>query len=63
MHKVVIDWCDACIQGKSMKSNRPLNHGLLEPIVSIRPFELVNIDIQGPYNVLHRQCYKMIKSE
>jgi hypothetical protein len=49
MHKDVHDWADSCIKCKQHKPNQPLNHGLLQPILASNPFQLVGIDIKGPY--------------
>ena len=47
MYRDVKAWVDACIPCKA-KVNQPLNHGLLVPIKTVKPFEMVGMDIIGP---------------
>ena len=49
MHRDVTDWVGGCVKCKQHKPNQPLNHGLLQPIIASSPFQLVGIDIKGPY--------------
>ena len=48
MFKDTMDWVGACISCKQHKTNQPLSNGLLIPIITTKPFELVCIDIIGP---------------
>ena len=59
IYKDVVDWTDACLQCKRHKTNQPKSHGLLEPILTSKPFELVEIDLKGPYKLTPRG-YKYI---
>jgi hypothetical protein len=45
------DWVNACVQCRRFKSDRPLQHGLLTPIVTTHPFQLVSMDIKGPLHL------------
>ena len=40
-------WIDSCSTCSGIKTNRP-NHGLLQPIVTKSPFEIVGADVMGP---------------
>ena len=48
MHRDCCDWVAACTSCFGHKSNQPLSNGLLIPIVSTKPFELLGMDILGP---------------
>ena len=48
MQADVASWTNACKQCRQAKPTRPLNHGLLVPIVTTYPFEIVGMDILGP---------------
>ena len=48
MHRDCCDYVAACTLCFSHKANQPLSQGLLIPIVSIKPFELLTMDILGP---------------
>ena len=39
---------NACLQCARVKTNMPKSHGLLQPIITSRPFEIVAMDIMGP---------------
>ena len=41
-------WVNSCLKCNQVKPTQPLNHGLLQPIVTTRPFEIVGADILGP---------------
>ena len=41
-------WIAGCLGCKISKTVLPLAHGKLIPIISLRPFELLCIDIMGP---------------
>ena len=49
LHRDVCDWVAACKECFGHKTNQPLFHGLLEPIISTSPFELLGLDIKGPF--------------
>jgi hypothetical protein len=48
MHRDCCDWVAACTSCFKHKANQPLSHGLLIPILSSKPFELLGMDILGP---------------
>ena len=41
-------WINSCVKCKQVKPTQPLNHGLLQPIATTHPFEMVGVDILGP---------------
>lgn len=45
----VCDWVASCTKSFSHKANQPLSHGKLIPIISIRPIQLICVDILGPF--------------
>jgi hypothetical protein len=51
MHKDINDWVNACEVCSKVKANQPKSNGLLIPIVTSAPFELIGIDILGPFKV------------
>ena len=48
MYNDVNNWVNACLVCRKAKPVKPTYHGLLQPIVTTRPFEIVGIDILGP---------------
>ena len=48
MYTDVSRWVNACVDCRQVKSTRPLNHGLLQPISTTHPFEIIGMDILGP---------------
>ena len=40
MYTDVSRWVNACVDCRQVKSTRPLNHGLLQPISTTHPFEI-----------------------
>jgi hypothetical protein len=48
MHRDCCDWVSACVSCFKHKANQPLSHGLLIPIRSTKPFQLLGMDIVGP---------------
>ena len=42
-------WVNACLKCNKVKTTQKLNHGLLVPIVVKQPFEMVGVDIVGPF--------------
>ena len=51
MHRDCCDWVAACTLCFGHKANQPLSQGLLIPIVSTKPFELLTMDILGPLKI------------
>ena len=51
MFKDINDWVAACPKCSSVKTNIPKRNGLLQPIVTVKPFEIVAVDIMGPLTV------------
>jgi len=51
MHTHICDWVNACIKCKQIKPDRALHNGLLIPIKTSSPFEIVGIDIVGPFHL------------
>jgi transposase InsO family protein len=49
MNKDILDWVAACTDCIKYKAVRPLSHGTLIPIISTRPFEILGVDILGPF--------------
>ena len=49
LRNYVEKWVTNCVQCIKFKAKQPLNHGLLNPIKSTSPFELVALDIVGPF--------------
>ena len=50
MYKDVADWVKSCITCNRVKPSRPIRNGLLSPIVTTHPFEMVGVDIVGPFS-------------
>lgn len=48
-------WCRSCQACKRVKPPPPTKNGLLQPITTTRPFELVSMDIVGPFKTTQRQ--------
>ena len=44
----ISQWVAACPKWSTVKTNMPHNAGLLQPIITTQPFEMVAIDIMGP---------------
>ena len=42
-------WVKACLTCRKHKPAQPTYHGLLEPVKARSPFEIVGIDIMGPF--------------
>ena len=42
-------WVNSCRKCTQHKRYKPHNHGLLMPITSLYPFQIVGIDIAGPF--------------
>lgn len=42
-------WVASCKTCRQFKDTQPLSHGYLIPIISTHPFEIVGVDISGPY--------------
>ena len=59
LYRDTLDWVAACTVCFKHKTNQPLNHGLLIPIVANGPFEIVGCDIIGPFKV-SKNGYKYI---
>jgi transposase InsO family protein len=55
----VCDWVASCTKCFSHKANQPLSHGKLIPIISVRPFQLICVDILGPFKKSENE-YKYI---
>jgi hypothetical protein len=51
MHKNISDWVNACEKCRKFKPDQPHRHGLLIPINVQNPFEIVGIDIIGPFHL------------
>ena len=51
MYRDTINWCAACLKCIQHKTGKPISNGLLIPIITTQPFEIVSIDIKGPYKV------------
>ena len=59
MHRDITNWvaaCQICIKHKAMQ---PKSNGLMIPIVTTFPFQLLGVDIQGPFKV-SKNGYKYI---
>ena len=54
MHEDCVNWVAACLKCRASKPNQPIANGLLEPIVSTRPFQLLTLDIKGPLRISKR---------
>ena len=48
MHEDCKNWVAVCQTCQKVKLNQPISSGLLKPIISSEPFELLGIDILGP---------------
>jgi hypothetical protein len=51
MFSDVCKWVQSCGKCNSVKANQPLNNGLLQPIITRKPFEIVAADIMGPLTI------------
>jgi hypothetical protein len=51
LYQYAREWVKACDTCTKHKTPAPLNHGLLIPIVTTRPFQIVAIDLVGPLQV------------
>ena len=51
MSKDTANWVAACLKCTQHKSGRPLSNGLLIPIITTQPFEMICMDIKGPYKI------------
>ena len=49
MSRDVKRWVGACVKCNKVKTTQQLSNGLLEPIVTKQPFEIVGVDILGPF--------------
>ena len=49
MYADVSRWTNACLKCQAVKPTRPLSNGLLQPIVTKRPFEKLGMDILGHF--------------
>lgn len=54
MYDDVSRWVRACVECNSVKSHQLKSHGLLVPLKVSYPFELVGIDIVGPFKTTKR---------
>ena len=48
MHADCTNWVNACETCQKVKLNQPKSSGLLVPIKSSKPFEIIEVDIVGP---------------
>ena len=51
MSKDTANWVAACLKCTQHKAGRPLSNGLLIPIITTQPFEMICMDIKGPYKI------------
>jgi transposase InsO family protein len=51
MTRDIRDFVSACLECNKVKPAQPTHHGLLRPIVTTKPFEIVGIDIFGPIHI------------
>ena len=51
MFQDINQWVAACPKCSRIKANVPKRAGLLQPIFTTRPFELVAADIMGPLTI------------
>ena len=51
MFQDINQWVAACPKCSRIKSNDPKRAGLLQPIITTKPFELVAADIMGPLTI------------
>jgi hypothetical protein len=49
MNADISNWVNACKTCSRVKANQPKSNGLLVPIVTSQPFEMVGMDIVGPF--------------
>ena len=54
-----MDWVASCTECFKHKTSQPLYHGQLIPIVSQGPFEIIGLDIIGPFKT-SKNGYKYI---
>ena len=54
MSRDTVNWVAACKKCTQHKTGQPLSNGLLIPIITTQPFEMVCMDIKGPYKVTSR---------
>ena len=59
MYTDIRRWVSACVKCRQIKDPQPKSHGLLQPIKTTYPFEIVGIDILGPLKTTARG-YKYI---
>ena len=61
MYSDVSKWTKGCLTCQSVKPTRPLQHGLLQPIVTVRPFEILGVDILGRFpKTAEGYCYVLV---
>ena len=51
MAKDIRSFVSACIECNKFKPGKPTNHGLLIPVLTTKPFEIVGVDIFGPIHM------------
>ena len=51
MYRDIQNWVSACLTCSTTKPNQPLQNGVLRPIKTSQPFDIIGMDIVGP---LHR---------
>ncbi len=49
----ISNWINACTSCSRIKAAQPKKNGLLVPIVTSAPFEMVGMDIMGPFKKLY----------
>jgi transposase InsO family protein len=59
MYRDIRKWVNSCELCAKRKPYQPTNHGLLQPIKATYPFEVVGIDIVGPFSRSKKE-YKYI---
>ncbi len=68
MNADISNWVNACKTCSKVKANQPKSNRLLVPIVTSQPFEMVGMDIVGPFKTSTEgfnyilTCYDMYTS-
>jgi len=55
MVKDIRRYVSGCLECNKFKPGQPTNHGLLIPVMTTKPFEIVGVDIFGPIHMSNKR--------